>query len=470
MKVLLLTPPGQKNFMRNARWDTMGISGSQWYPIWLAYCTGLLEKKGHECKLIDAQVSYLSCWQIQQLTERFKPDLTVVYFSTRTLADDLAFCGKISYFSKIALVGPSASLIDKEKIMANKYISYIIEGEFDYPVLNLANNKHPHEILGLTWRTELDNVVTNQPSTPVPSEGLETFPFVTDVYRRHLKIGNYHQTAHRYPFIDLFTGRGCSYGLCSFCLWPNTICKGAGYRTRSIDNVIEELKFINTEMPEIKEIFLQDDTLPEWRAIELSEAILKSDLKIRWSCYSRANLKYETLKLMKQSGCRTMHVGYESSAPQILKNIKKGVTVEQMEEFTCNANKAELFIVADFVTGLPGETEDTIKATVKWAQRLPVQRYTITLPKPYMNTPFYEYLKENNLLDKDGHPVYEGLTPEQMYKWNKWSVKQVYLNPRYLLRMLRHPGEWLRLARSAMYLRPFLKKNECVCEKDNLEW
>lgn len=372
---------------------------------------------------------------------------------------------------KVALVGHSSSMIDKNKVM-NDYpcVDYIIDGEFDEAVLSIAFGGKIEDIKGLTWRQFIKKdirIITNEMGQP--SELLDTFPFVTDIYRRHLNIKNYHQTAHRYPFVDLFTGRGCEWANCTFCLWPNTINKGAGYRTRSIENVITELKFIKRIMPDIKEVFIQDDTLPEWRAIELSDAILNAGLKLNWSCYSRANLDYDTLKLMKKAGCRTMHVGFESSNPLILKNIKKGISVDRMTGFTHDARKAGLFIVADFITGLPGETEQTIKDTVEWAKSLPVQRYTITLPKPYPCTPLYDYLLGNNLLE-DGHPSYKGLTPQQIYEWNKWSVKQVYFNHKYFIRMLPHPVEWFRLARSAKYLLPFLKRRDNSCLEGNLEW
>ena len=91
-------------------------------------------------------------------------------------------------------------------------------------------------------------------------------------------------------------------------------------------NVIKEIRFIQKEMPWVKEIFIQDDTLPAWRARELSQAILDAGLKVTWSCYARADatMDYETLSLMKRSGCRIMHVGYETSDPEILRSIVKG--------------------------------------------------------------------------------------------------------------------------------------------------
>jgi radical SAM superfamily enzyme YgiQ (UPF0313 family) len=477
MRVLLLTPPYVPNFMRNARWDVIGISGSQWYPIWLAYCAGLLEKHGHTVKLVDAQVDNLTRQQVYDIALTFKPDLTVVYFSNKALINDIEVSESLHNLtgSQIVLVGSSASIDSDKALLMSQEVNILAQGEFDYTILELANGKPIHEIDGLRYKQGLQLphqtvIHTNDSRQPVTADQLADFPFVTRTYHKHLNTRNYHHSAHKYPFVDLFTGRGCEWGHCTFCLWPHTINKGAGYRTRPIADVVNELWCIKVEMPEVKEVFIQDDTLPEWRCRELSEAIISNHLAMCWSCYARANMSYKTMALMKRAGCRAMHVGYESANPQILHNIKKGITKERMEKFTRDAHEAGLYIVADFVTGLPGETVDTIKETVAWAKNLKADRYTITLPKPYPCTPFYEQLNKNGWLDSNGRPSYPGLSAEEIYRWNKWSVRQVYLNGGYLARMLRQPSEWDRLVRSAKYVAPFLRQKADACSEDSLEW
>ncbi len=458
MKVLLLNPPFVKNFMRNARWAVVGISGSQWFPIYLAYATGLLEKNGHQAKLVDAQ-SHTTRSQVFNLAKKFKPELLILYFSTASLKNDIEIGQQIKKITKakVVMVGPWASINPLQTLKSAKGIDMLAKGEFDFTVLDLANRLPKNKIPGLYYKKN-NQIIKNPDRPPVTSEQMAQFPFVTNVYRRHLNINKYHQTGHQHPFVDLFTGRGCQWGLCTFCLWPHTINKGVNprYRTRTIDSVIDELKFIKKKMPYIKEVFFQDDTLVKDRAIQISKAILKQKLKVCWSCYARPTLDLDTLKLMKKAGCRTMHVGFESGNLEILKNIKKGTTPTLAKKFAQNANKAGLFIVADFITGLPGETVNTIKQTVKWAKKLPVQRYTITLPKPYPQTPFYDYLKKNNYLNSQGEVNYPHLSWEEINKWNRWSIKQVYLNPYFFLRMVTKPYEWARLIRSAAFFFPYL--------------
>ena len=462
MKVFLLNPPYVPEFMRSARWAAVSISGSNWYPIYLAYCTGLLEKYGHKTKLVDGPVDKLSHEDIFKLVSEFSPDICVLYISDKSLENDIEIGERIKELtgSYIVLVGPWCSIHPDDTIKRSDKIDSLTIGEFDYTILELAERKTENTIDGLVWKSN-GKIVHNPPRKPLTPEQINEFPFVTDVYRRHLNIQNYFQAPHPHPFVDLFTGRGCSWGKCTFCLWPHTINKGAPYRTGDINKTIEELEFIKEKLPFVKEVFIQDDTLPAWRARELSAAIIEADLDITWSCYARSDATYdfETLKLMKVSGCRCLHVGYESSNRQILKNIKKGTTPEITEKFTEMTNKVGLVNHADFIIGLPGETVETIKATVKWAKTLKVDSYQFTVPKPYPETPFYKWLEENGYLNDD-RANYPDLSTEDIEKWTKWALRETNMNPRYLVRMMGKPKELRRLARSARHVVPNVMRGE----------
>ena len=132
---------------------------------------------------------------------------------------------------------------------------------------------------------------------------------------------------------------------------------------------------------------------------------------------------------------------------------KKGVNVKTLEKFTEMTNKVGLVNHADFIIGLPRETVETIKATVEWAKTLKVDSYQFTVPKPYPETPFYEWLEENGFLN-DGRVNYPYLSTEGIDKWVKWALRETNMNPRYLLRMMKKPREWKRLIRSARYVVP----------------
>ncbi len=161
---------------------------------------------------------------------------------------------------------------------------------------------------------------------------------VIEVYKRDLDVRRYNVPFLLYPFISLYTTRGCP-AQCTFCLWPQTL-SGHPWRKRSTDAVVAEMAKAKEYFPFVKEFFFDDDTfnIQKARTIELCAKL--KPLGLTWSCTSRVTTDYETLKAMKEAGCRLLIVGYESGDPQILKNIKKGATVERARQFTKDCTEA----------------------------------------------------------------------------------------------------------------------------------
>jgi len=456
-KIYLLNPPYIKKYVRSSRCTWLPLAGSNWYPIFLAYAAGALEKEGHQVKLVDALVDN---WTHQQTIKDIKknsPSLTVIYTSLESLDNEVKLAESIkeAVNTLIIFVGPWCAMQPEGILKKSSAIDGVIRREFELPLVNLARalvaNENLNKVKELSWR-DGDKIVSNQDGDFIDNQGLDKLPFVTDVYKRHLNIKNYFQTSLKYPFIDLFTARGCAWGKCTFCLWPNTIHQGAPYRMRSIENVLEELKFIKKELPQIKEIFFQDDMLPRIRIREIAKGILKNNLKMIWSGYAKADLDLETMELAKKSGCRFLHIGYESANQDILNNVNKGEIVSKMEEFTKNAQKAGIKIHGDFIFGLPGETEETIKETIKWAKKINISDYQFVVPQPHPATPYYDYLKEKGWL-KDGKLNYPHLSLDDLEYWRFKAYRQIYFSPKYIFARLfesfREPQEFVRLLKVA---------------------
>jgi radical SAM superfamily enzyme YgiQ (UPF0313 family) len=156
---------------------------------------------------------------------------------------------------------------------------------------------------------------------------------------------------------------------------------------------------------------------------------------------------YETLKAMREAGCRLLIVGFESGDPQVLKNIKKGATVEQAREFMRNCKKLGIKVHGDFIIGLPGETQETIKTTVKFAEEIDCETIQVSIAHSYPGTEFDDYLKKNNFLlneemtDDMGHqlPViqYPGLSREEIVQAVEHFYDRYYFRPRIIFRIVR---------------------------------
>lgn len=462
MRVLLLNPPYKANFIRCARSTWPSISGSNWYPIFLAYATGWLEKHKIEAKLIDALVMPLTKEQVYKISQQFKPQLLVLYVSDKSLKNDLSIGKQIKKLAgcQLILVGPWCSFNPEGILRLNPSIDGIVRREFEDVILDIAQGKSKEDIRGLVFRKG-KKIISNPERAFLTPKQLDQFPYVTDVYKRHLNIGKYHQASLLHPYVDLFTARGCPWGKCTFCLWPNTIHKGSLYRARSLKNVIAEFKYVKKELPKVKEIFIQDDTLPAGRARQLAKLILKNKIKITWSCYARAEMDLETLKLMKSAGCRYLHVGFESADQKILQNICKGTTLDKMKVFAQNAKKSGLKIHGDFIVGLPGETEETIKKTIQWAKNLGIEGYQFLTLQPQKETPLYGWLKKRKYLLRNEAVSYPNLQKEKLEFWRLKAMREIYLKPKYIINTVKNiksASDLYRLTRTALHVIPNILK------------
>jgi radical SAM superfamily enzyme YgiQ (UPF0313 family) len=175
------------------------------------------------------------------------------------------------------------------------------------------------------------------------------------------------------------------------------------------------------------------------------------------------------LKLMKKSGCHCLHVGYESGSDKILKTINKGVTRKDLEKFTKWVNAAHIDIHADFMIGLPGETEETIRDTIDWAKKLKVLTYQFAPPRVYPCTPFYFWAKNNNYLNKDGIMHLPNMSISEIENWCKVAMKECYLNLEFLSRVVFKPSEIKRLVRPAYYTWSWMRSNKAQITKRKLK-
>lgn len=442
VKILLLSPPFVPEYMRNARCDFVSLSATQWYPILLGYCGAYLESKGHSVKLIDAPAQYLDHNQARTVIEQYRPDLIVLYTGFMSEANDIEFTEPIieKLGCHAVIVGPYAGINPESTLRRARVISKLILGEFEYAVGELAEGKKSHEINNLLFK-DGERIAQNPLRPYLVTQELDSMPFISRFFKDHVNIYNYRTVSEPYPFMDIMTGRGCKWGTCTYCLWVHTYIKGRTYNVRSMSNVIEELRFIQNDMPEIRSIMIQDDTFPEERAAEFSEAKIKAGIGIAWSCYARADLSYDVLELMKRANCRNLHVGYESASDRILSLIGKGLTVERMIKFTHDAKRSGVRIHADFALGFPGETVEDAKKTIGLACRLNPDTAQFQLMIPFPGTPFYDYMKKKGWLNKEGQPDMPHFSNKEIRNMAKSAYRKFYISPQYIWKCIKHPHD-----------------------------
>ncbi len=222
---------------------------------------------------------------------------------------------------------------------------------------------------------------------------------------------------------------------------------GHRWRVRSSDNVIAEVRRTLDLFPQAREIFFDDDTFT-WQKSRVLELCKKfKPLRFTWSCNARVNTDYETLKAMKEAGCRLLVVGFESGDPTILKKIEKGATLEQGRTLMKNCKHLGITVHGDFQIGHPGETPETIEKTIRFAMELDPKTVQISISHPFPGTKFFSYLEKHGYLmgaemtDEMGHQLpniqYPDLSRKAIVEAVENFYARYYFRPRIIFRIVR---------------------------------
>ena len=430
-KVLVISPPFIKNFARNVRWPTRTKARILRPPDWLAYATAVLEEK-HEVKLIDMIANNQDKNDLIQMVWEERPDFVVLDASTPSIYSDIQCARLVKDYckAKTIMVGTHVSALPIETMTeADGAIDFICKGEYDYTVRDIVEGK-----------------ITDKIASHRLIEDLDALPFPAKY-----DIMKYFDGGRLYPYIDIITGRGCPHS-CVFCMWPNLMF-GHKYRTRSITKVVDEIEEDLWCHPYLKhgEFFIEDDTftIDPNRVIQFCDELWKRNLKITWSANARADIADERLlKFIKQAGCRSLSVGFESGSQKILNNIHKGLTLEQSRRFMRLAREAGIEVLGCFVIGLPGETEETAQQTLRFAMELKttVLQFAIAMPLP--GTEFFKHCQSKGFLKSDKWSdwlesgencavmEYPGLSAKRMNYYSSKGMKDFYLRPKFIAKYL----------------------------------
>lgn len=459
MKVFFVNPPFKAEygkFSRENRSPAITRSGALYYPLWLIYSAAVCEKDGFEVCFLDAPAKPLNEKESLSIIKRDGKGarLFVLDTSTPSIYSDIRFAEKLKKIfpeSKVILVGTHPSALPEETLNISEMVDAVARHEFDYIVRDLArairDDLEWSTVKGITYRE--NNEICSTDDMPF-IEQLDDIPFAAEFIKKHLNPRDYFFAPAAFPEIQIFSGRGCM-ARCNFCVYPQTM-HGHKYRLRTPENVVAEFEYIAQNFPDVKEVVFEDDTftVKKERVLAICDLLIQKGLqkRFRWLCNARVNLDYETMKKMRQAGCHLIIPGIESCNQQILNNIKKGITLKQVNEYVMNARKAGLMVHACYMVGNNGETKETMEETLKLALRLntdTAQFYPL-LPFPgteayfwakqngYINGGYADYVKEdgtiNSLLNLPG------LSSDEMVAFCDHARKKYYLRPSYILHRL----------------------------------
>ena len=411
-------------------------------PMDLMYLAAIAEKAGLEAKIVDYSLIKDAKEQFEKDLKNFKPDYLLINAASTTFQTDLSVLNKAKkILPEIITIAKGAHFLTENTDLLYKYkfLDLIIVGEAEDTLKEILKEKKPYEdIKGLCYRegfaarfTGIRPFIKNLDKLPFPA--------------RHLVDNNlFRRPDNNKTQAIIKVSRGCPYN-CFFCL--ATSVSGSNVRTRSPENIIEEIKECVEKYNITNFLFWSDifNLEKDW-VIDLCEKITESGLKIIWSANSRADTAdLEMAKLMYDAGCRLVSIGVESGSQYILDKIGKKITLEKIRETVKIFKEARIKIYNYFVIGLPWDTEDTIKKTVEFAIRLDSNFVSFYTATPLPGTRFYKFAKEKNLLDNkiswEG-AYYEPIIPtmclsrERVFELHKEAIRKFYLRPKFILKTL----------------------------------
>ncbi|MBI1979149.1 MAG: cobalamin B12-binding domain-containing protein, partial [Elusimicrobia bacterium] len=314
MKILLIFPP---LVLEHRYAHNVGDSGGNLPPLGLLYMAAILEREGHEVQIVDSPVENLDLNQVIERVAQFNPQFVGIAALTSLAEKTQSLCKEIRKRfpgMKIFVGGPHPTVLP-EQVLEQTGADVVIREEGEVVIADVIKNFERYSEKKIVPAGKMKNL----DDLPLPARHL------IDLKKYTALPNNYKRTPHS---IHVVASRGCPYP-CTFCFDANS-----GYRQRSVPHVIAELKHLK-ETYQAVEIAFWDDTFTVNRSwvMEFCDAMIREQMNLTWGCYSRLNLvDEELLSKMKKAGCWTMFFGIESGNQELLDNIKKKMTVEQMKE------------------------------------------------------------------------------------------------------------------------------------------
>lgn len=435
MKILLIQPPvAEKN-----------ITSFMYPPMGLISLAAVVREAGHIVKIHDCNLYNQSFAQADQKINEWQPDLVGITAMTVNINHGLELAKKVKQKNKkiIVVVGGVHATVAPKDVLKDKHVDFIVIGEGERSFVNflkaLKNNDDLRKIKGIGFKkgnrliiNEREPLIDNLSELPIPAYDLLEFQKYRAPY------------TSRHPFMSMIRSRGCPY-LCTFCGVQSVFAHK--YRCQSPERTLEEIRYL-VENYGVKELSFKDSefTLDNKNVEGLCDLLIRAKFDLTWNCNGRVNnVNLKVLKKMKKAGCVGLTYGVESGDMDILKNLKKAITLDQVRRAIKMTKQAGLKTVTNFMIGNPGDTKETIEKTIAFAVELDTDYTYFGFTTPFPGTELREQAIKNKwLIRKELDAVkYEDLTMnatslpnEKLKEYLNEAYRKFYFRPLYILRRL----------------------------------
>jgi radical SAM superfamily enzyme YgiQ (UPF0313 family) len=467
MKLLLVQPPTENLIVGNNPAIIDEERGCN-PPLGILYVAGFVEANtSHDVEVLDCLVEKLSFQDIAEHVRQSKPDVVGITCLTFTLVDAVKVAGVVKAVNPdiiVVLGGPHPSIYPEETA-ALPGVDFVVVGEGEQTMADLLDalgrgDRQPR-CPGIAYLQDGQIVNTGRRE---PIKDLDALPMPArhlTPYRRYTSL-----LAKGTAVTTMFTSRGCPFG-CKYCDRPNM---GRMFRFRSAENVVSE--FEQCLNMGIDEFLVYDDTfsVSKKRALEICKTISHKGLMVYWDMRTRVDLvDRELLEALREAGCIRIHYGVEAGTDAILKNLNRGVTVEQVRETFRLTKEVGIGTLGYFMVGNPGETREDIERTMALADELSPDFAHITILTPFPATELYRDALARGMYETDHWAEFarnptpdfrprfweENLTADELRSVCERFYRRFYGRPGFMLKRLlqiRSFGEFVRNVRAGYRL------------------
>lgn len=486
--ILLVNPPtpdGELWIRTQHRVGRRTRENMVWPQVSLATMASMLYPQ-HTVAIIDANAERMGWPEFTKKIEYYQPKYYMTQMTAPTLENDMYGCFLAhARGAKTIAFGTHVTPIPRETMRPYPNLDFILLGEPDLTIRDLLDHlegkidqrpdnikklfdKHDptykpsfnadgsvnlYGIKGLVWRNA-GEIVVNQ-----------TRPFVADLndlpHPMHhlLPLEKYRMPMIKGPFTFIVTSRGCPAG-CTYCI--KHVSYQFSVRLRTPEHIMEELWLLKKMGMNNIHMYADLFTVNRDQVMGLCQQMIDQKIGIRWTCNSRVDyVDEEMLAMMGKSGCRLISWGIESGNEQILRHARKGAYPDKAERALTWAKRAGIMNWGYFIIGLPGETESTIRDTINFSKKLPLDIALFHVAAPYPGTPFFFEVVKNGWfrkgtrweqvdMDKGTVLDYEGLSAEQLLYWQKRAFREWAFRPGPIMTYLKMVASDVSTIKSAI--------------------
>ncbi|CDG65567.1 MAG: anaerobic magnesium-protoporphyrin monomethyl ester cyclase [Methanobacterium sp.] len=430
MKVTFINPP-----QTNSKYKFIGVVAP---PLGISYMAAVLEKNGYTVSIIDASALEMTWEDLEKAVQEESPQVVAITALTPTIkqADKSAQIVKKVLPETTVVMGGYHPTFNYQEILEKDYVDIVIMGEGEYTMLELVQTLESggdlSQVRGLALKGKVTSprpLITDMDDLPFPARHL-------------LPMDHYRMLNIKTGLATMITSRGCPMQ-CSFC--ASAALHGPKLRKRSPENVVDEMEHLVRDHQVNTIAFLDDTFTLDHRMVEaICDQIQERNLDVFWGCTARVDtLSDDLLEKMRKAGCIALFMGVESADQQVLDSTNKNITIDKIRQAFQLSKKHKIRTIASVVLGMPGDTKDSIKRTVKFVRELNPSYAIFSLATPYPGTRFYKESFEKNLIKVKDWSKYTLISPvletvdcsmEELRKLQYKAFRNFYLRPGYILK------------------------------------